>query len=171
MLEGQCKLKSDCDPAILFLENEASFSGPRLALRVLAKSASTHGAQFAIVELRLSEPTPAGTPPRLELPHMTKVVGRLPPELIQKVVRAAYGTFRACYEQGLGRDAKLAGSVVVRFVIARDGKVSNAALVRDSTLPDAQAAECVVKAFYGLVFPTPEAGIVTVVYPILLSPG
>jgi len=109
--------------------------------------------------------------PPLALPRTTTVSGRLPPELIQKIVRAAYGTFRVCYEQGLGRDAKLAGSVVVRFVIARDGKVSNAALGPGSTLPDAQAAECVVKAFYGLVFPTPEGGIVTVVYPIMLSPG
>jgi hypothetical protein len=171
LLEGQCKLKTDCDPAILFLENGASFSSAYLALRMLAKNAASHGGQFASVELHVKEPTPAGTLPPLALPRATTVAGRLPPELIQKVVRAAYGTFRVCYEQGLSRDAKLAGSVVVRFVIARDGKVSNAALGPGSTLPDAQAAECVVKAFYGLVFPTPEAGIVTVVYPIMLSPG
>jgi hypothetical protein len=30
---------------------------------------------------------------------------------------------------------------------------------------------CVVKAFYGLSFPKPEGGIVTVSYPIMLQPG
>ena len=30
---------------------------------------------------------------------------------------------------------------------------------------------CVVKAFYGLSFPKPEGGIVTVSYPIILQPG
>jgi len=32
-------------------------------------------------------------------------------------------------------------------------------------------AVCVVTAFYGLEFPEPDGGIVTVVYPIMLSPG
>jgi hypothetical protein len=29
----------------------------------------------------------------------------------------------------------------------------------------------VVRSFYGLSFPQPEGGIVTVVYPIMFSPG
>jgi hypothetical protein len=58
----------------------------------------------------------------------------------------------------------------VRFVIGRDGAVSN---VRngDSDLPDAAVVRCVVQAYYGLSFPEPEGGIVTVVYPIMFSPG
>jgi hypothetical protein len=30
---------------------------------------------------------------------------------------------------------------------------------------------CVISAYYGLSFPQPEGGIVTVVYPIMFSPG
>jgi hypothetical protein len=58
----------------------------------------------------------------------------------------------------------------VRFVIGRDGSVSN---VSDagSDLADAGAKECVTRAFYGLRFPVPEGGIVTVVYPLLFRPG
>jgi hypothetical protein len=31
--------------------------------------------------------------------------------------------------------------------------------------------QCVIRAYYGLSFPQPEGGIVTVVYPIMFSPG
>jgi hypothetical protein len=100
----------------------------------------------------------------------TTVSGRLPPEVIQRIVRQNYGRFRMCYEQGLGRNPNLEGRVSARFVIGRDGAVSNASN-GGSDLPDSGVVSCVVSAFYGLSFPQPEGGIVTVVYPIMLSPG
>ncbi len=98
----------------------------------------------------------------------TMVSGRLPPEAIQRIVRANFGRFRACYEDGLKRNPALEGRVTASFVIGRDGAVSNAA-DGGSDLPDAQVKSCVVRAFYGLSFPQPEGGIVTVVYPIVFS--
>ncbi|HET7541631.1 MAG TPA: AgmX/PglI C-terminal domain-containing protein [Polyangiaceae bacterium] len=100
----------------------------------------------------------------------TTVSGRLPPEVIQRIVRQNYGRFRMCYEQGLSRNPNLEGRVSARFVIGRDGAVSNASN-GGSDLPDSGVVSCVVSAFYGLSFPQPEGGIVTVVYPIMLSPG
>jgi hypothetical protein len=100
----------------------------------------------------------------------TKVSGRLPPEVIRRIVRQNYGRFRLCYEQGLGRNPNLEGRVTVRFVIGRDGAVSNVSN-GGSDLPDSNVVGCVVKAFYGLSFPKPEGGIVTVSYPIMLQPG
>jgi hypothetical protein len=100
----------------------------------------------------------------------TKVSGRLPPEVIRRIVRQNYGRFRLCYEQGLGRNPNLEGRVTVRFVIGRDGAVSNVSN-GGSDLPDSNVVNCVVKAFYGLSFPKPEGGIVTVSYPIMLQPG
>ncbi len=100
----------------------------------------------------------------------TTVSGRLPPEVIQRIVRQNYGRFRMCYEQGLTRNPNLEGRVSARFVIGRDGAVSNASN-GGSDLPDSGVVSCVVSAFYGLSFPQPEGGIVTVVYPIMLSPG
>ena len=38
-------------------------------------------------------------------------------------------------------------------------------------MPDGGVVSCTVRAFYGLSFPQPEGGIVTVVYPIMFSPG
>jgi hypothetical protein len=100
----------------------------------------------------------------------TQVSGRLPPEVIQRIVRQNYGRFRMCYEQGLGRNPNLQGRVSARFVIGRDGSVSNVSN-GGSDLPDSGVVSCVLSAFYGLSFPQPEGGIVTVVYPIMLEPG
>lgn len=100
----------------------------------------------------------------------TTVSGRLPPEVIQRIVRQNFGRFRMCYEQGLGRNPNLEGRVTARFVIGRDGAVSNVSN-GGSDLPDSGVVSCVLSAFYGLSFPQPEGGIVTVAYPIMLAPG
>ncbi len=100
----------------------------------------------------------------------TNVNGRLPPEVIQRIVRQNFGRFRMCYEQGLARNPNLEGRVGVRFVIGRDGSVSNVGN-GGSDIPDSGVVSCVISAFYGLSFPQPEGGIVTVTYPIMFSPG
>lgn len=100
----------------------------------------------------------------------TSVSGRLPPEVIQRVVRQNFGRFKACYENGLRNNPNLAGRVAVRFVIGHDGDVSNVAN-GGSDLPDSGVVSCVTRAFYGLSFPHPENGIVTVTYPIVFSPA
>jgi hypothetical protein len=99
----------------------------------------------------------------------TSVNGRLPPEVIQRVVRQNFGRFRACYENGLRNNPNLQGRVSVRFVIGRDGAVSNVGN-GGSDLPDPNVVSCIVRSFYGLSFPEPKDGIVTVLYPIVLSP-
>ncbi len=107
--------------------------------------------------------------PRVRLGNTT-VSGRLPKEVIQRIVRQNYGRFRLCYEKGLAANPNLQGRVSVRFVINRNGSVSNVAN-GGSSIPDASVVNCVVRAYYGLSFPKPEGGIVTVVYPISFSPG
>jgi Ca-activated chloride channel family protein len=98
------------------------------------------------------------------------VNGRLPPEVIQRIVRQNFGRFRVCYEGGLRNNPKLEGRVSVRFVIGRDGNVSSTGN-GGSDLPDSAVVSCVERAISGLSFPQPEGGIVTVVYPVLFSPG
>ena len=103
-------------------------------------------------------------------PEPTTVLsGRLPPDVVQRIVRQNFGRFRNCYESGLRTNPNLTGRVVARFVIGRDGAVSNVSAAGD--LPDAQVKSCVASAFYGLSFPSPDGGIVTVSYPIMLSPS
>jgi hypothetical protein len=98
------------------------------------------------------------------------VNGRLPPEVIQRIVRQNFGRFRLCYESGLKNNPTLQGRVAVKFVIDRKGAV---ALTADggSDLPDGGVVSCVVRGFGNLSFPEPEGGMVTVVYPIMFAPG
>jgi hypothetical protein len=105
--------------------------------------------------------TPAGT---------TVTSGHLPPEVIQRTVRQNYGRFRACYESGLRTNPNLSGRVTARFIIGREGAVTNAAN-GGSDLPDSSVVSCVLSQFYGLSFPSPENGIVTVSYPIMFTPN
>ncbi len=112
----------------------------------------------------------AQKPPRLTT-GATNVSGRLPPEVIQRVVRQNFGRFRLCYEKGLFKDPNLAGKVAIRFVIETDGSVSSASSDTATALADAAVVTCTAKAFAALSFPAPEGGKVTVVYPISFSPG
>ena len=96
--------------------------------------------------------------------------GRLPPEVVQRIVRQNFGRFRLCYENGLRNNPNLQGRVSARFVIGRDGNVSTVAN-GGSDMPDAGVVRCVLGAVNGLSFPQPENGIVTVVYPIVFGSG
>jgi hypothetical protein len=100
----------------------------------------------------------------------TTVSGRLPPEVIQRIVRQNFGRYRLCYENGLRTNPTLTGRVAVSFVIDRSGAVKSA---RDggSDLPDKGVVSCVVRGFATLSFPQPEKGEVSVTYPILFNPG
>jgi pSer/pThr/pTyr-binding forkhead associated (FHA) protein len=100
----------------------------------------------------------------------TQVNGRLPPEVIQRIVRQNFGRFRLCYENGMRTNPNLQGRVAVKFVIDRAGSVTTSA-DGGSDLPDQGVVSCVVRGFQNLSFPQPEGGIVTVVYPIIFAPG
>jgi hypothetical protein len=102
----------------------------------------------------------------------TTVTPGLPPEVIQRIVRQNFGRFRLCYENGLRSNPKLAGKVAVHFTIGKDGAVSGASLMKDTTMPDANVSACVTRAFIGLSFPQPDGGgVVTVNYPLLFAPA
>jgi hypothetical protein len=100
---------------------------------------------------------------------IVQVNGQLPKEVVQRIVRQNFGRFRLCYENGLRNNPSLHGRVAIRFVIGRDGNVSNVGN-GGSDLPDASVVSCVLRSFHGLSFPQPESGLVTVVYPIHFAP-
>jgi hypothetical protein len=95
---------------------------------------------------------------------------QLPPGVIQRIVRANFGRFRACYEEGLRRNPTLTGRVVASFIVGANGRVSRTG-DGGSTLADAAVSRCVVAAFGGLEFPREAGGgDVSVTYPIVLEP-
>ncbi|WP_438044060.1 AgmX/PglI C-terminal domain-containing protein [Sorangium sp. So ce128] len=123
---------------------------------------------------------PPGAPPLFRALSM-EASGRLHPEEIRNVVRARFGELRKCYEDGLRRDPNLAGRIAVRFVIGRDGKVTAVAegdlpnspppSPASALMPDRAVVSCVLREFEKFTFPAPAGGVVTVVYPIMFSPG
>lgn len=106
----------------------------------------------------------------LRMPREITTNGRLPRDVIQRIIRQNMGRFRACYEGGLRTNPSLEGRVAVQFIIDRTGAVS---IAQDggSDLPDPAVSQCIVKSFYSLSFPSPDNGTVTVTYPIILSPA
>jgi hypothetical protein len=107
--------------------------------------------------------------PRLPPTDSVKVGGRLPAEVIQRVIRQNFGRFRGCYEFGLRSNPNLQGRVVVSFVIGVDGSVGSASN-GGSDLPDPSVVSCIVRSFGGMSFPEPDGGVVSVTYPISLTP-
>ncbi|AUX24915.1 uncharacterized protein SOCEGT47_054560 [Sorangium cellulosum] len=69
----------------------------------------------------------------------------------------------------------------MRFVIGRDGKVTAADAIdvpggsppspASAPMPDRAVVSCVLREFKKLTSPTPEGGNITVVYPVMFSPG
>jgi hypothetical protein len=108
-------------------------------------------------------------PPSIRNPKIESN-GRLPGEVIQRIVRQNFGRFRLCYEGGLRGNPGLSGRVTTKFVIGRDGQVMQSSDA-GSDLPDQNVVACVVRSFNSLSFPVPDGGIATVTYPIVLTPG
>jgi hypothetical protein len=114
----------------------------------------------------------SSTSPRPELPAGQD----LDKDYIRSCVKELIPLLAECYEQGLERDPKLAGSVVVDFTIdgAPDvgGVVSESAIDDDSTLGDATVRECIQQTMYSLEISAPQdGGQVHVKYPFTFRPA
>jgi MYXO-CTERM domain-containing protein len=99
-----------------------------------------------------------------------QVTGRLPPEVIQRIVRQNLGRLRLCYEDALRKNPNLQGDLSIRFVIGREGSVS-VAQGAGGTIQDPGMMECVARAYRGLSFPSPEGGIVTATQKVHFLPA
>lgn len=99
------------------------------------------------------------------------ILGSLDKQLIDEGVKAGMDRVRRCYARGLASRPALAGKVVIKFVIAKDGSVSQSS-VKSSTLGHPETAACIAEQFLELDFPEPKGGgIVIVSYPFLFEPG
>jgi hypothetical protein len=111
----------------------------------------------------------AGRPWIRQASPMT-VSGRLPPEVIQAIVRQEFRRFDAsCYLPARKKSPALTGHVIVELRLDRSGAVVEA---KDagSELPDARVVACVVRAFKTLSFPQPVSGEVDVTFPMMFGP-
>jgi len=81
-----------------------------------------------------------------------------------------------CYNEGVERDPKIAGTVVVEFTLEGDpdigGVIGDSKIDPDpsaSSLADPQVRECIQQTMYGLQLDPPKAGLVKVRYPFEFS--
>lgn len=99
------------------------------------------------------------------------IMGALDRSLIDAVIKRKMSQIRYCYQRELQKDPSLAGKLVIKFTIAKDGSVSSAS-PKSSTLGSKAVDSCVVSRFYKMQFPEPKGGgIVIVSYPFIFSPG
>ncbi len=101
--------------------------------------------------------------PSIRVPAVT-VGPSYPPELIHRVIRQSSARFTRCFEKA--RRPVPSSRATLRFTIAEDGKVSDAAWVEggDPINPD-PARLCVLNELRGLAFPQPGSKII-VSYPL-----
>ncbi len=142
----------------------------RRAARDVAETDAARGPSPLYAPGQVAEPTagPGSSAPRLKS-SAASVEGRLPPEVIQRIVRQNHARFRSCYAAGLEKAPDLRGRVTVTFTISSTGAVGG--VKHTSDLADLAVAACVARAFGLLSFPPPDGGVVRVTYPIDLSPA
>jgi TonB family protein len=85
------------------------------------------------------------------------VDGQLDLDIVRRIVRAHINEIRHCYNQGLQHDPDLRGGVRIDFVIAPNGDVQGAKVVKND-LADAHVGECIVKAIKRWRFPKSADG-------------
>jgi len=130
----------------------------------LAKRIDRCNDSFAATVAAYGAPFPTPSQPH-ESPR-----GRIPPEEIQKIVRQNFGRFKLCYTASLAHHPSSGGRTEPEFVIDVDGTIADIRM-RSSTVADNDMNACLLRAMASLRFPPPEGGYVTVVYPLIFSPG
>jgi TonB family protein len=106
---------------------------------------------------------------RVDAVGVPVVRGRLPGELIHRVVRSRLTQVKGCYEAGLRARPQLKGidgRVVLRVTIGPSGAVREAK-IGATTLGAVDVERCLVRVFAGIQFPPPAGGAVVVDYPLI----
>lgn len=97
------------------------------------------------------------------------LLGALDKSEIDRVIKQHLSQIRYCYQKELTRTPNLEGKVVMRFVIAKDGSVSQAR-VENTSMHNAVVENCLADRFMRFKFPRPAGGgIVIVTYPFVFN--
>jgi Ca-activated chloride channel family protein len=96
-----------------------------------------------------------------------QVSGPLPREVVMRIVRQQLGRLRVCYEGGLRGDPNLAGRLVARFTIARDGTVFSPQDL--GGFSNSAVTSCAMRAFASMFFPQPDGGPVNVLVTVMFT--
>jgi hypothetical protein len=89
-----------------------------------------------------------------------QVKGRLPPEVVRRLLVGRVDVFRTCHEERLRVNPSLAAKLDVEFEVGSDGAVRRPAV--RSSFRDAALVSCITKRLETIPFPQPEGGVATV---------
>jgi hypothetical protein len=93
------------------------------------------------------------------------VLGGISAEAVDAAIDTRRDAIEACFQEGLAENPGLAGKVLVRFTIVRDGSVSKAT-IRSTSLRHAATEACLSAQVAEAQFPTLEVGEAAIVtYP------
>ncbi|MCB0421987.1 MAG: energy transducer TonB [Bdellovibrionales bacterium] len=103
------------------------------------------------------------------LQELGQVVGGLEKSQIAAVINRNIGQVIYCYEKGLQKQPNLSGRVAIEFVIAGNGRVSEANVSR-SSLQHNKVESCITNKLKAWRFPKPQGNVdVNVTYPFILK--
>jgi hypothetical protein len=90
---------------------------------------------------------------------------------LRKAIQAHAPEIGKCYQAALDRDPRLAGKVLLKWVIAAGGTAENVQVADGTTLEDHALHECMKARVASWKFPRPVGGgVATVTYPWILRP-
>ncbi len=88
---------------------------------------------------------------------------------IDRIVKTRMDKIRSCYQRALRDSPGLAGQLVIKFVVGRDGGTANA-VVKESSLGNQGVEQCVLEQFLLLRFPRPPNNQdITATYPLMFA--
>lgn len=101
-------------------------------------------------------------------PQPVILLGNLSKDAIARKINQYMGNVQNCYEEQLKTKPKLAGKIVVLFVVEPDGNVSSSK-TQETTMKDEPTEVCINRIFQKMKFPPTNGGIVEVAYPLVFS--
>jgi len=103
------------------------------------------------------------------IPGKASVTGALDKQIIRRVINKNRQGIKYCYDKELQKKKDLHGKIVVKFVIAPNGRVIKAS-IRESTMGSSKVEKCIVGRVKRFKFPAPKGGgIVEVSYPFIFK--
>jgi len=110
---------------------------------------------------------PTGTPQVTRGPM--RLEGTIDREMVRRVIGRHRNEVRYCYEKELLGDKDLHGKIVVRFLIAPNGRTLKPS-VHQATLNSKEVQRCILQRIGRWVFPQPtNGGLVEVTYPFIFK--
>jgi hypothetical protein len=98
-----------------------------------------------------------------------QIAGDILHESVHRPIRESLPSLVGCYADGIKKNAQLKGRIMFTFTIDAGGSAKE--VKPDAEMKDKSVIDCATRIVSGLSFGKPKAGVVTVRYPILFSPG